>query len=55
MPRVPFLDSHCEGVDILIQQFQQTDGLNDGLILSIDIKGNLVSGEGVGETQARLI
>lgn len=52
MPRIPLLDSHGEGVDILIQKFQQTDGLDDRLILSVDVQGNFVSGEGMGQTQS---
>jgi hypothetical protein len=37
MPRVPFFDSHGESIDIFVKKFKQTDGLNDGLILPVDV------------------
>ena len=55
MPRVPLFDSHGEGVDIFVEKFEQTDGLNDGLILSVDVERDLVSREGVSQTQSGLL
>lgn len=55
MPRIPFFDSHGEGVDVLVQKFEQTDGLDDGLVLPIDIQSNFVSGKGMGKTQPGLL
>ena len=54
MPRVPLFDSHGKSIDIFIEEFKQTNGLNDGFILSVDIEGNLVSGEGMSKTQSGL-
>lgn len=54
MPRVPFLNSHGKSIDIFVKQLEQTNGLNDGLILSVNIKGDFVSGEEMGQTQPRL-
>lgn len=51
MPRIPLFNSHGECVDILIQKFQQTDGLDDRLILSVHVQSNFVSGEGMSQTQ----
>ena len=55
MPGVPLLDPHGEGVDVLIEQFQQSDGLDDGLVLPVDVELDLVAGEGVGETEPGLL
>jgi len=52
MPWVPFLNSHREQVKILFDLFKQRDGLNNVLILSLDICGDFTSGEGVTKTQA---
>ncbi len=54
MPRIPFFDAHGKSVDILVEQFEQTDRLNDGLILPVHVQRNLVAREGVGQTQSRL-
>ena len=51
MPWIPLFNPHSEGIDILIQEFEQADRLNDGLILPINIKGYFISGEGVGQTE----
>lgn len=37
MPWVPFLDSHAEGIDIFIKEFEEANGLDDGLVLPVDI------------------
>ena len=55
MPRVPFFNSHRKGIDIFVKKLKQADGLDDGLILSIDIEGNFISGEGVSQTKSWLI
>lgn len=54
MPAKPFTDSHRQGVDILIQQLQQADRLNDGLIFSVDIQCNGVSRERMRQTKLGL-
>ena len=51
MPRVPFLDSHGEQVQVLFDLFKEGDGLDDVLVLSGDVSGDLRSGERVTETQ----
>ena len=55
MPAVPLSDSHGESVDVLVQEFEQTDRLNDGLILPVHVQRNLVPGEGVAETEPGLL
>ena len=55
VPGVPLFDSHGESVDIFIQKFEQTDGLNDGLVLPVDVERDFITGEGVGETQSGLL
>ena len=37
MPWIPLFDSHRESIDIFIKEFDQTDGLDDRLIISVDI------------------
>ncbi len=54
MPRIPFLYSHAECIDILVEEFQQTDGLNDGLVLPVDVQLDFVSWEQMGKTQSWL-
>lgn len=55
VPGVPLLDPHGEGVDILIEQFEESNGLDDGLVLPVDIECDLVAGEGVSETESGLL
>jgi hypothetical protein len=55
MPRIPFLDSHWEGVDILIQELDKTYWLNDRFIVSIHIQSDFVSWKQVSQTQFTLI
>lgn len=55
MPRVPLFDSHGKGVNIFVKEFEQTDRLDDRFVLSVDIQGDLVSGEGVSKTQSGLL
>ena len=55
MPGVPFFNSHRKGIDIFVKKLEQADRLNDGFILSINIEGNFISGEGVSQTQPWLI
>lgn len=51
MPSVPFLNSHGESVEVLVELFQDGDTLDDWLILSVDIETDSVSGPTVGKTQ----
>ena len=51
MPRVPFLDSHGEQVQVLFDLFKEGDGLDDVLVLSGDVSSDLRSGERVTKTQ----
>lgn len=55
MPRVPLLNPHGKSVDILVQKLKQTDGLNDRLVLPVNVQSDLVSGEGVSQTESRLL
>lgn len=55
MPGVPLFNSHGKGVNIFIQLFQQTDGLDDGFVLSVYIKWDLVAGESVAQTQPGML
>jgi hypothetical protein len=55
VPGVPLLDPHGEGVDVLVEQFEQTDGLDDGLVLPVHVQRDLVPGEGVRQAQPRLL
>ena len=50
VPREPLLQSHAEGVYILIHLLNEGDCLNDGLVLSVHISSALLSGEGVSKT-----
>ena len=51
MPREPFLESHDEGVDVLVHCLDKSDGLNDGLILSVNVSLALLSGVLMGKTE----
>jgi hypothetical protein len=50
-PREPLLQSHAESVDILVQLLNKSDGLGDRLVLSVNIKGALLTRELMTETQ----
>lgn len=51
MPAKPFLDSHGELVKILVHLLNQSNGLNDGFVLTVDIEFHVVAREGVSQTQ----
>jgi hypothetical protein len=51
MPTVPFLEPHTEGVKIFVKKVQNCDTLNNGLILSVDIELDFVSGETMSQTK----
>ena len=55
MPREPLLKSHAEGVDVLVHLLNQSDSLYDGLVLSVNICGTLLSRVGMGETKLSLL
>lgn len=55
MPAEPFFDSHAEEVEVLVHLFDQSDRLDDGLVLTVDVELHVVSGEGVGQSQLGLI
>jgi len=50
-PREPLLQSHAESVDILVQLLNKSDGLGDRLVLSVNVKGALLTRELMTETQ----
>jgi hypothetical protein len=54
MPRVPLFDPHREGVDVLIEQFEQTNGLDDRLILPVHVQCNFIPRKCMGKTKSRL-
>lgn len=43
VPAIPFLDSHTECVDVLVEKLKQCTALNDVLILTVDIGGDSLS------------
>ena len=47
-------DSHEEGVDVLVQLIQQSNGLDDHVVGSVDVELHLRSGVAVAETQLSL-
>lgn len=51
MPSEPFLDSHREGIQILVHLFNKSNGLNNGFVLSVDVELNVVSWKSMGKTQ----
>lgn len=51
MPSVGFLESHAEGIQVLVHHVQQREGVNDGLILTLFVKLNIVSSESVTDTE----
>ena len=55
MPRVPLLDSHGKSVDVLVEEFQQADGLDNGLVLPVDVQGYFIPGKSMGQTQPGLL
>ncbi len=55
MPWIPLFDSHWESVNILIKELDQTDGLNDGLIVTIHVQWDFASWEQMGKTQSALV
>ena len=54
MPRVPFFNSHGEGIDVFVEEFKQTDRLDDGFVLPVDIERDLGPGESMGQTESGL-
>ena len=38
VPAIPLLDAHGERVDVLIESVEQRNGLNDHVVLSVDIE-----------------
>ena len=51
MPRKPFLQPHTESVHILIELLNESNNLDDWLVLSVDISGALRARVGMGKTQ----
>jgi hypothetical protein len=43
VPREPFLESHHESVDVLVHGLNKSDSLDDGLILSVNVGGTLLT------------
>jgi len=50
-PWEPFLQAHAESVNVFIKLFNQSDGLSDGLILSVNIKSAFLTRELMTETK----
>lgn len=55
MPGVPLFNSHGERIDIFVKKLQQTDRLDDWLVLPVDVQGNFIPGEGVCQPQSGLL
>ncbi|KAH3661226.1 hypothetical protein OGAPHI_006633 [Ogataea philodendri] len=51
MPSVPLLDSHGVSVDVLVQLVEQSNGLDDVIVVLLNRKLNLGSGVGVSKTK----
>ena len=51
MPAVGFLKSHAEGVQVLVHHIKEREGVNNGLILTLLVKLDVVSGKGVADTE----
>jgi hypothetical protein len=51
MPREPLLQSHTKSVDIFIQLLDKSNGLNNWLVLPVDVGGTLVSRETMSKTE----
>ena len=43
VPSVPFLDSHAKSIDVLVELFENSDTVDNWLILSLDIELNTIS------------
>jgi len=43
MPSVPFFDSHAKSIDILVKLFENSDTVDNWLILSLDIELDTIS------------
>ena len=50
-PWEPFLEAHAESVNVFAKLFNQSDGLSDGLILSVNVKSAFLTGELMTETK----
>lgn len=55
MPGVPLFNSHGECIDIFVKELQQTDRLDDWLVLPVDVQSNFIPGEGVCQPQSGLL
>ena len=55
MPAVPFLNSHGEGVDVLIERIEDGDGVHDRLVLSVRIELHLIPGVAMSQPTPGLI
>mmetsp|Transcript_8725 Transcript_8725/g.10580 ORF Transcript_8725/g.10580 Transcript_8725/m.10580 type:complete len:217 (+) Transcript_8725:586-1236(+) len=55
MPRVPFPNPHGKGVDVLVQVVQQSDGVHNGLVLSVGIQLHAMPAEGMAQAQTGLV
>jgi hypothetical protein len=51
MPREPLLQAHDESVNVLIHGFNEGNGLDDGLVLTVHISGALLTGVLMGKTE----
>ena len=51
VPSEPLLDSHAETVDVLVELVDQGNGLDNGLVLSVDVEHALATGVAVTETK----
>ena len=51
MPAVGFLESHAEGVQVLVHHVKEGEGVNDGLVLTLLVELDVVSGKGVADTE----
>ena len=55
MPRVPLSKSHSVVIELFIKIFEKTNSLDDHGIYLLSGEAELISGKGVGETEAHSI
>jgi hypothetical protein len=51
MPREPLLQTHAKSIDVFVQLLNESNGLNNWLVLPVDVGGALVPGEAVTQTE----
>lgn len=54
MPREPLLQSHTKSVNVLVELLDQSNRLDDRLVLPVHVRGALGPREAVAQTELRL-